>query len=198
MSSSRSRNRSRAWLGPRRTAGAAGAFLLLALIWATPRPAWAGYDVKVTWLDEAGSEVVSEGTDAAYVFERRTYYRNRREDGSPPFRDEEVARDRFPFTSRGISFRSIRSVVFQRRPSEQGERLMLTFEMTTGETVTLPGAELEGSAHPDSPRLRFQGTSGTISLPIDPLTPSTRLAGRTVLVRIEFPGNPDRRRPPRK
>ncbi len=173
------------------------AAIVLAGLLLSAGPAPAGFTVQVEYVDPDGVPRTVTAHDAAYTFFRRTLYRGPRKEGEPNYRDAELRLTSFPFASRRVPFQKIRQVRFERRTEEGRERLVLSFEITTGETFEMSGSDLEGAGHPISPALSLRTPQGSLSLPIDPLTPKPLRAGRPSPVRIEFPNNPDRRRPGR-
>ena len=173
------------------------ALAVAALLAGAVAPAGAGFAVRVEYLDPSGRTVVAEGDDAAYVFYRRVLYREPRGEEKRTYRDDAVDVRKFPFLSRKVKFAEIREVRFERRDEEGREVLILAFEMTTGRRFEMRGADLEGAGHPTSPLVQFREGDRLVQIPIDPVTPAARRAGAPCLVRMEFPNNPDRRRPER-
>ena len=189
--------------GRRTKAGRSPSLLLplaaIAAAWiACAPPAWAGFAVRVEYVDPHGTRVTVDGDDATYAFHRRLQYRKKAEEKAIPYRDEKVTRTTFPFASRSISFGAIRTLTLDRRATDEGETLILVFETVTGERIEMPGSELEGSEHPIPPALEFRSQAGPLSIPIDPLASAARRQGRPELVRVSFPRNPDLRRPSRR
>lgn len=184
-----------------RSDGPARPLLVLALLIGAAllgtAPARAGYAVRVEYLDPNGTVVHLEGDDLSYRFFRRTVYRTPRGPGQRTFEDEEIVRREFPFMSSKVRFSSLRQVRFERRVGDGEETLVLLFETTTGRTFEMAASGLEGAAHPLSPILQFRASGRTERIPLDPVTRAALRQGRPSLLKVEFPGNPDRRRPPR-
>lgn len=172
--------------------------LLLAGILLAATPAFAGFNVKLEYLDPNGGRVSITGTAAKYIYFRRTLYRTPQGPDRKSYRDDEVRLEAFSFRGKRVSFQQIREIRFEWREEAGKEVLVLDFEMTTGERFERRGADLEGAEHPASPSISFGTPSGAASIPLDPLTPAAARKGHAGLVRMEFPENPDRRRSPRR
>ncbi|MBI3448524.1 MAG: hypothetical protein HY049_06380 [Acidobacteria bacterium] len=156
-------------------------------------PAYPGFRVNVAYVDPNGSSVSAAGTDAQFVFHRRTLYRTPRGPEGERFHDEEIRLDSFSFQGHRISFQKLREVRFERRARGDHDELIITVEMVSGERIERKGSELDGADHPTSPSLEFRTAGGPIALPLDPLLGAAARAGRPSLTRVSFPDNPDRR-----
>jgi len=159
----------------------------------TAPPAFAGFRVDVAYVDPNGSNVSTTGTNAAFVFHRRTLYRNPKGPDGERFHDEEIRLDSFSFQGHRISFQKLREVRFERRPRGDHDELVVVLELVTGERLERKGSDLDGSEHPTSPSLEFRTPGGPVALPIDPLIGAAARAGRPALSRVSFPDNPDHR-----
>jgi hypothetical protein len=190
VSSSRSEASRLTRLGP-------AALLLACLGIATPARS-ATYHVRVSYVDPNGTHLIVEGTDATYVYFRRAYSRRQARDGKAAYEDKELSERGFPFASRRVTFRSIRTVRFERDAGSGEKPLVLRFETTGGAVFAMSASELEGAEHPISPALVIQTESGPLKLPIDPLASASGRLGHSQLDMLEFPETPNRRRLPRR
>lgn len=172
--------------------------LLLSLAAACAGAAEAGYAVRVELTDPSGARVLEEGDDAWYVWYRRTNYRDGVGPDGRPFKDEEMRTTAFPSSGRRIKFSNVLTAAFEWKREGDREVSTLRIETTAGETVEIPGARLEGAAHPLSPLLEYRVGGEVRRILLNPLTPAERRRGQPSLVTVAFPGNKDLRPPSRR